>query len=157
DRLAPGDPLDDEGEVLAQEDAHAGDPWTLSTASPAASHIEVERSLNSTPYLLRIFAPSSSQAPGIRKTVIVSAGSLPSSRQALITPRATMSTRVLETIDIITAIFSSPPFFRGPPLGEPAGLGAGGFAADLGVVGRLAALAAAGVGQGEGAAAGANY
>ena len=44
----------------------------------------------------------------MRKTAIVSAGSLPSSRQALITPRATMSTRVLETIDIITAIFSTP-------------------------------------------------
>jgi hypothetical protein len=28
----------------------------------------------------------------------------------LITPRATMSTRVLETIDIITAIFSTPGF-----------------------------------------------
>ena len=68
--------------------------------------------MNSTPYLSRIFAPSSSQAPGMRKTVIVSAGSLPSSRQALITPRATMSTRVLETIDIITAIFSTPSFFR---------------------------------------------
>ena len=27
------------------------------------------------------------------------------------TPRATMSTRVLETIDIITAIFSTPSFF----------------------------------------------
>ena len=29
----------------------------------------------------------------------------------MITPRATMSTRVLETIDIITAIFSTPSFF----------------------------------------------
>ena len=28
------------------------------------------------------------------------------------TPRATMSTLVLETIDIITAIFSTPSFFR---------------------------------------------
>ena len=28
------------------------------------------------------------------------------------TPRATMSTRVLETIDIITAIFSTPSFCR---------------------------------------------
>ena len=82
--------------------------WIFATASPAASHIDVLRSRNSTPYLPRIFAPSSSQAPGMRKTAIVSAGSLPSSRQALITPRATMSTRVLETIDIITAIFSTP-------------------------------------------------
>ena len=86
--------------------------WIFATASPAASHIEVLRSRNSIPYLARIFAPSSSQAPGMRKTAIVSAGSLPSSRQALITPRATMSTRVLETIDIITAIFSTPSFFR---------------------------------------------
>jgi hypothetical protein len=35
------------------------------------------------------------------------AGSWPSSRQALMTPRATMSTRVLETMDIITAILST--------------------------------------------------
>jgi hypothetical protein len=47
----------------------------------------------------------------MRKTAIVSAGSFPSSRQAAMTPRATMSTRVLETIDIITAIFSTPSFF----------------------------------------------
>ena len=47
----------------------------------------------------------------MRKIAIVSPGSLPSSRQALITPRATMSTRVLETIDIITAIFSTPSFW----------------------------------------------
>ncbi len=44
----------------------------------------------------------------MRKIEIFSAGSKPSSRQAAITPRATMSTRVLETIDIITAIFSTP-------------------------------------------------
>ena len=79
---------------------------------PAASHMDTLRSLNSTPYFPRIFAPSSSHAPGIRNTAIVSAGSLPSSRHALITPRATMSTRVFETIDIITAIFSTPSFFR---------------------------------------------
>ena len=48
----------------------------------------------------------------MRKIAIVSPGSLPSSRQALMTPRATMSTRVLETIDIITAIFSTPSFSR---------------------------------------------
>ncbi len=46
----------------------------------------------------------------MRKMAIFSAGSLPSSRQALMTPRATMSTRVLETIDIITAILSTPAF-----------------------------------------------
>ena len=57
-----------------------------------------------------IFDPSSSQAPGMRKTAIVPAGSTPSSIHALMTPRATMSTRVLETIDIITAIFSTPSF-----------------------------------------------
>ena len=54
--------------------------------------------------------PSSSHAPGMRKIEIFSAGSMPSSRQALITPRATMSTRVLDTIDIITAILSTPGF-----------------------------------------------
>ena len=46
----------------------------------------------------------------MRKIAIFSAGSWPSSRQALMTPRATMSTRVLETIDIITAILSTPGF-----------------------------------------------
>ena len=46
----------------------------------------------------------------MRKIEIFSAGSKPSSRQALMTPRATMSTRVLETIDIITAILSTPGF-----------------------------------------------
>ena len=47
----------------------------------------------------------------MRKIAIFSAGSWPSSRHALITPRATMSTRVLETIDIITAILSTPGFW----------------------------------------------
>ena len=46
----------------------------------------------------------------MRKMAIFSAGSMPSSRQAAMTPRATMSTRVLETIDIITAILSTPGF-----------------------------------------------
>ncbi len=46
----------------------------------------------------------------MRKIAIFSAGSWPSSTHALITPRATMSTRVLETIDIITAILSTPGF-----------------------------------------------
>ena len=54
--------------------------------------------------------PSSSHAPGMRKIAIFSAGSWPSSMHALITPRATMSTRVLDTIDIITAILSTPGF-----------------------------------------------
>ncbi len=44
----------------------------------------------------------------MRKIAIFSAGSKPSSTQALITPRATMSTRVFDTIDIITAILSTP-------------------------------------------------
>jgi hypothetical protein len=44
----------------------------------------------------------------MRKIAMASPGSLPSSRQALITPRATMSTRVLETMFIITAIFRIP-------------------------------------------------
>src|SRR4029079_17435293 len=82
DRLAAGDPLADEGEVFAPQDAHAE---IRSTAGPAASHIETVRSLNSIPYLPRIFAPSSSQAPGILNTAIVSAGSLPTSRQAPLT------------------------------------------------------------------------
>ena len=49
DRLAAGDPLDDEGRVLVEQDAHAGAPWILATARPAASHIETERSQYSTP------------------------------------------------------------------------------------------------------------
>ncbi len=49
DRLAAGDPLDDEGRLLVQQDAHAGAPWILATARPAASHIETERSQYSTP------------------------------------------------------------------------------------------------------------
>ena len=83
----------------------------FSTARLAASCIETERSAYSTPYFSRILKPSSSQAPGMRKIAIFSAGSKPSSRQALMTPRATMSTRVLETIDIITAILSTPGFW----------------------------------------------
>ena len=49
DRLAAGDALDDEGRVLAQQDAHDAAPWILATARPAASHIETERSQYSTP------------------------------------------------------------------------------------------------------------
>ena len=92
----------------------------------------------------------------MRKIAIVSPGSLPSSRQALITPRATMSTRVLETIDIITAIFSTPSFSQ-HLLGQAAGLRDRGVAADLGVVGGLAALAADRVGERQRAAAGADH
>src|SRR6185503_12551645 len=92
--LAAGDALDDEGGVLVDQDAHAATPWIFSTARRAASCMETERSQYSTPYFSRI----------------LTAGSWPSSRQALITPRATMSTRVLETIDIITAILSTPGF-----------------------------------------------
>ena len=46
----------------------------------------------------------------MRKIAIVFAGSRPDSTQPLITPRATMSTRVFETTFIITAIFSTPGF-----------------------------------------------
>ena len=92
----------------------------------------------------------------MRKTAIVSAGSLPSSRQALITPRATMSTRVLETIDIITAIFSTPSLLQHLHR-QALRLGDRGVAADLGVVGGLAALAADRVGERQRAAAGADH
>ncbi len=43
---------------------------------------------------------------------MTSDGSLPDSMQPLITPRATMSTRVFDTTFIITAIFSTPGFDR---------------------------------------------
>src|SRR6185312_7616107 len=119
-RLAAGDALDDEGGVLVDQDAQValssssegGLCPPFKTARRAASCMETERSQYSTPYSSRILKPSSSQAPGMRKMAIFSAGSCPSSRQALITPRATMSTRVLETIDIITAILSTPGFWR---------------------------------------------
>ena len=62
----------------------------------------------------------------MRKIAIVSPGSLSSSRQALITPRATMSTRVLETIDIITAIFSTPSL-RSTSLARPQALATDGL------------------------------
>src|SRR5205085_3877784 len=111
--LAPGDALDDERRVLVDQRLHAAAPPEIfSTARLAAPCSETLRSKYSTPYLARILKPSSSQAPGMRKTAIFSAGSKPSSRQALITPRATMSTRVLETMLIITAILSTPGFSR---------------------------------------------
>ena len=47
----------------------------FSTARFAASCIETVRSQYSTPYFSRILKPSSSQAPGMRKTAIFSAGS----------------------------------------------------------------------------------
>src|SRR5205085_11125693 len=105
---APGDALDDEGGVLV--DQHQAAAPIFSTARFAASCIETERSKYSTPYFSRILKPSSSQAPGIRKTAIFSAASSPSSREALITPRAPSSTGVLETMLIITAILSPPGF-----------------------------------------------
>ena len=74
--------------------------------------METLRSQYSTPYFARILKPSSSQAPGMRKIEITSAGSLPLSMQPFTTPRATMSTRVLETTFIMTAIFSTPGFER---------------------------------------------
>ena len=73
--LATGDPLDDEGCVLVEQDAHAAPPWILTTARRAASCSETLRSAYSTPYLSRILKPSSSQAPGIRKIAIFSDGS----------------------------------------------------------------------------------
>ena len=72
--LAAGDALDDEGRVLVDEDAHAAAP-IFSTARRAASCMDTERSQYSTPYFSRILKPSSSQAPGIRKIAIFSAGS----------------------------------------------------------------------------------
>src|SRR5205814_7396450 len=120
DRLAPGDALHDERGVLVNQMVHAATP-TFSTARRAASCNETLRSQYSTPYFSRILKPSSSQAPGMRKIAIFSAGSWPSSTQALITPRATMSTRVLDTIDIITAILSTPGFWS-TSLASPAAL-----------------------------------
>ena len=92
----------------------------------------------------------------MRKIEIFSAGSWPSSTQALITPRATMSTRVLETIDIITAILSTPGFCE-HELGQAAGLRDRRVAADLAVVGGLAAVGADRVEQRQRAAAGADH
>ena len=74
----------------------------------------------------------------MRKIAIASAGSRPASITPLITPRAMMSTRVLETTFIITAIFSTP----GPgqhQLRQRRGLRDRGVAADLAVVRGLAA------------------
>ena len=74
--LAAGDALDDEGGVLVDQDAHRPPtPWIFSTARRAASCIDTERSQYSTPYFSRILKPSSSQAPGMRKIAIFSAGS----------------------------------------------------------------------------------
>ena len=92
----------------------------------------------------------------MRKIAIVSAGSRPDSTQPLITPRATMSTRVFETTFIITAIFSTPGFDE-DQLGELAGLLDARVAADLAVVGGLAAVLADRVEERERAAAGADH
>ena len=72
------------------------------------------------------------------------------------TPRATMSTRVLETIDIITAILSTPGF-SSTSLASPHALRTLGIAADLAVVGRPAAVGADGVEERQRAAAGADH
>src|SRR5207253_3259798 len=101
-RLAAGDALDDEGRVAADEDRHQED--ILATARPAASYIDTVRSQYSTPYLRRILKPSSSHAPGMRKIAIVSVGFRPDAMHPLMTPRATMSTRVFDTTFIMTAI-----------------------------------------------------
>ena len=71
------------------------------------------------------------------------------------TPRATMSTRVLETIDIITAILSTPGFVQ-HELRQAAGLRDRRVAADLAVVGGLAAVRADRVEERQRAAAGAD-
>ena len=71
------------------------------------------------------------------------------------TPRATMSTRVLETIDIITAILSTPGFWS-TSLARPQALRDRRVAADLAVVGGLAAVRADGVEERQRAAAGAD-
>ena len=77
DGLAAGDALDDEGRVLVDQDdiMRRGAPWIFSTARRAASCSDTLRSAYSTPYFSRILKPSSSQAPGIRKIAIFSAGS----------------------------------------------------------------------------------
>src|SRR4030042_5009356 len=102
--LAAGDPLDDERSVLVDEDGHQAPAFAFSTARLAASDMDTVRSQCSTLYLRRILNPSSSHEPGIRKMAIFSAGSWPDSTTPLMTPRATMSTRVLETTFMITAI-----------------------------------------------------
>ena len=122
----------------------------------AASCIDTERSQYSTPYFSRILKPSSSHAPGMRKIAIFSAGSKPSSRHAFTTPRATMSTRVLDTIDIITAILSTPGL-ESTSFARPGRLRDRRVAADLAVVRRLAAVLAHRVEQGEAAAARADH
>ena len=67
-----------------------------------------------------------------------------------------MSTRVLETIDIITAILSTPGFWS-TSLASPQALVTDRVAADLAVVGRLATVGADGVEQRQRAAAGADH
>src|SRR3990172_7844349 len=105
DGLAAGDALDDEGGVLVDEDGHQTPASTFSTARRAASDMETVRSQYSTPYFARSLNPSPSQEQGMRKMAIFSAGSWPDSTTPLTTPRATMSTRVLETTFMMTAIF----------------------------------------------------
>ena len=92
----------------------------------------------------------------MRKIAITSAGSLPASRQPVITPRATMSTRVLETTFIITAIFSTPGL-PSSSLRQVPRLRDARVAADLAVVGGLPAVLAHRVEERERAAAGADH
>src|SRR4030095_3633061 len=73
--------------------ATTDDYCIFATARPAASYIDTVRSQYSTPYLRRILKPSSSQAPGIRKIAIVSAGLRPAAAHPLMTPRGAMVTR----------------------------------------------------------------
>ena len=68
----PRDSLDDEGGVAGKKDAH---PRNLLHSTPRSLCMETERSQYSMPYSSRILNPSSSsQAPGMRKIAIVSAG-----------------------------------------------------------------------------------
>src|SRR3954447_24497596 len=99
DGLTPGDALHDEGGALVDQhqgasvtspEVRSSSPGALATSGPeplppappifstarlAAPCSDTERSKYSTPYFSRILKPSSSQAPGMRKTAIFSAGS----------------------------------------------------------------------------------
>src|SRR5207237_8739671 len=101
-----GDALAADARGAADEDP--GQEDILATARPAASYIDTVRSQYSTPYLRRIWKPSSSHAPGMRKIAIVSVGFRPDDMHPLMTPCATMSTRVFDTTFIMTAIFFTP-------------------------------------------------
>ena len=83
----------------------------LSTARLAASCIETVRSQYSTPYFSRILKPSSSQAPGTAEDRDLLSRAIAELEAGPDHAAATMSTLVLETMDIITAILSTPGFW----------------------------------------------